>query len=132
VPSISGFHHVSYSVNDAERSAAWYQEVLGFAHHSHVQGQGFRRIRVRHPDSGIVVTFTVHDGGSADRFDELRTGLDHLAFQVADGEIAVWKRRFEDLGVDHSEIRANGGGGGAITLRDHDNIQLEVFAAASG
>jgi glyoxylase I family protein len=129
VPTISGFNHVSFSVTDPARSSAWYQEVLGFAHHSDVEGRTFRRIRLRHPDSGITLTLTGHGQGSGDSFDELRTGLDHLAFSVGEGEIDEWKRRFEALGVDHSEVRTPGNGGGAITLRDPDNIQLEVFAS---
>ncbi len=28
MPSISGFHHLSFSVTDLGRSAAWYQDVL--------------------------------------------------------------------------------------------------------
>lgn len=129
MPRISGVHHVSFSVNDPAESAAWYQDVLGFAHHSDVQGETFARIRLCQPDGGLIVTLTSHQEGSGDRFNELRTGLDHLSFQVADGDIATWKRRFEERGVDHSDIRANGAGGGSITLRDPDNIQLEVFSA---
>lgn len=129
MPSISGVHHVSFSVNDPSASAAWYQDVLGFAHHSDVQGETFGRIRLRQPDGGLIVTLTHHQEGSGDRFSELRTGLDHLSFHVADGDIASWKRRFEERGVDHSDIRVNGAGGGSITLRDPDNIQLEVFSA---
>lgn len=130
--AIKGVHHISFSVNDLDRSAAWYQDVLGFAHHSDVEGTTFRRIRLRHPDGGLIVTLTGHERGSDDPFSELRTGLDHVAFAVGDGEIAAWKRRFEERGVEHSEIRANGTGGGTITLRDPDNIQLEVFAAPTG
>ncbi len=129
MPDITGFSHVSFTVSDRGRSAAWYQDVLGFAHHSDVEGSTFRRIRLRHPDGGLVVTLTGHERGSGDSFSELRTGLDHVAFAVADGEIESWKRRFEQRGVEHSEIRGSGNGGGIIALRDPDNIQLEVFAA---
>ncbi len=133
MPSIRWFHHVSFTVNDPAKSAAWYQDVLGFAHGSNVEGKGFHRIRLHHPDSGITVTLTGHEQGSGDRFSELRTGLDHLAFSVAGGveELEEWKRRFRERGVDHSEIRTTPTGGGVITLRDPDNIQLEVFAAPS-
>jgi glyoxylase I family protein len=47
-------------------------------------------------------------------------------------DLEEWKRRFEDRGVDHSEIRRTPNGGGVITLRDPDNIQLEVFAPPAG
>ena len=134
MPSIQGFHHVSFSVNDPAKSAAWYEDVLGFAHDADVEGSGFRRIRLRHPASGVTVTLTGHERGSGDPFSELRTGLDHLAFSIAGGvdELKECKRWFEERDVDHSEIRTTPTGGAIITLRDPDNIQLEVFAAPSG
>ena len=128
MPSIVGFNHVSFSVTDPDRSAAWYQDVLGFVRHGDGQRKEFRRIRLYQPGSGVTLTLTGHERGTGDAFDELRTGLDHLAFSVGPGEIEEWKRRFEERGVDHTEIRPMQDGGGAITLRDPDNIQLEVFA----
>lgn len=128
MPTISGFNHISLSVTDPERSAAWYEDVLGFTRHgAGGKAATFRRIRMFQPTSGVTLTLTGHDSGSGDAFSELRTGLDHLAFTIGDGAIGEWKRRFEELGVKHSEIRVLGNGGGAITLRDPDNIQLEVF-----
>ena len=130
MPSINGFHHVSFSVSDLGRSAAWYQDVLGFGHDSDVEGEGFRRVRLRHPDAGITVTLTQHQQGGGERFSELRTGLDHLAFSVGGADdVEEWKRRFEERGVDHSEIKTRPGGAAIITVRDPDNIQLEVFGA---
>ena len=129
MPSITGFHHLSFSVSDREKSALWYQEVLGFERHSEVEADTFRRTRMRHPDCGITITLTQHDQASGGRFDERRTGLDHLALGVRDiDDLQAWKRRFEERGVDHSEIKERGPGAAAITLRDPDNIQLEVFA----
>ena len=129
VPPITGFHHLSFSVTDRARSTAWYQEVLGFEVHSEVEGDGFLRTRLRHPGSGITVTLTQHDTNSGDRFAETRTGLDHLALAVPGmAELRAFERRFEEHGVDHSEVKPAGNGGGMITFRDPDNIQLEVFA----
>jgi glyoxylase I family protein len=129
MPSITGFHHASFTVSDREKSVAWYQEVLGFERHSEVEANAFRRTRMRHPDSGITVTLTEHERGQAGRFDERRIGLDHLALAVPDlDDLKAWKRRFEERGVDHSEIHETGPGASMITLRDPDNIQLEVFS----
>jgi glyoxylase I family protein len=131
MPTITGFHHASFTVSDREKSVVWYQEVLGFERHSEVEGKTFRRTRMRHPDSGITVTLTEHDhgSGSGGRFDERRIGLDHLALAVRDlDDLKAWKRRFEERGVDHSEIKETGLGASMITLRDPDNIQLEVFS----
>lgn len=43
MPSITGFHHASFTVSDREKSVVWYQEVLGFERHSEVEGKTFRR-----------------------------------------------------------------------------------------
>jgi glyoxylase I family protein len=129
MPSIIGFHHVSFTVTDRETSVTWYQDVLGFERHSEVEAETFSRTRLRQPDSGIVLTLTEHNQGSGDRFAETRTGLDHLSLQVPDIEdLRGWERRFEDHGVDHSEIKETGTGAAMITFRDPDNIQIELFA----
>jgi glyoxylase I family protein len=132
---MTGYHHLSFTVTDLDRSVAWYQDVLGFRIDSEVERPDFRRIRLRHADGPVTVTLTRHDEGSGDRFDERRTGLDHVAFAVPTlADVEAFKHRFEERGVEHSEIRAVPGertDGGVITLRDPDNIQLEVFAPGS-
>lgn len=129
MPSITGFHHLSFTVSDREKSVAWYEEVMGFQRHSEVEADTFTRTRLRQPESGIVITFTEHAQGSHDRFSETRTGLDHLSLEVPGIEdLRAWKRRFEEHGVNHSEIKETGSGAAMITFRDPDNIQLELFA----
>jgi glyoxylase I family protein len=132
---ISGYHHVSLTVTDLDKSTEWYGEALGFSHDADIEGDGFRRTRLHHPSGTITLTLTQHENGSGDRFDERRTGLDHVAFSVPNlKEVREFKRRFEEQGVPHSEIklvRSEFGDGGMITLRDPDNIQLEVFASGT-
>ena len=131
MPTIAGFSHLSFTVTDLERSTEWYREILGFDLDSEVKGDTFRRNRMRHPHAGITLTLTQHDAGSGDPFDERRTGMDHLALAVPTmDDVLGFKERFEREGIVHSAIRATvSGAGGAITFRDPDNIQLEVFAA---
>lgn len=130
MPSISGYHHLSLTVTDLGKSAQWYREVLGFETDAEFEGAGFRRVRLRRAEANVTLTLTCHDRGSADSFSELRTGMDHVAFLVASADaVEAWKQRFDELGVTHSEVKATGTGSGAlVTLRDPDNIQLEVFA----
>jgi glyoxylase I family protein len=120
---------MSLTVTDLPRSVDWYQQVLGFEVHSEVQGATFRRTRLRHPVGGIMFTLTQHDEGSGDRFDETRTGLDHVAFALDPGEdLEAFVRRLDDLDVDHSPVKPTAtGGGGNVVIRDPDNVQLEVF-----
>ena len=125
---IIGYHHVSLSVTDLGKSVEWYQQVLGLDVTAEIEGQGFKRTRLRAPKSGVTLTLTRHDEESGDAFSERRAGMDHVAFELGGVDaVSSMKTRFEELGVDHSEIKASQGGSAMITLRDPDNIQIEVF-----
>lgn len=128
---ILGFHHVSLSVNDLGKSTEWYHQTLGLDIDAEFDGTGFRRARLRAPGSGVTLTLTSHEQESGDAFDERRAGLDHVAFHVGGVEdVQDLKRRFEELGVDHTEVKEASSGAAMITLRDPDNIQLEVFGGS--
>lgn len=131
MPTLAGYSHLSLTVTDLDKSTRWYTELLGFSLDSDVQGDGFRRNRLRHPDAGITLTLTAHDAGSRDRFDERRTGMDHVSFAVPSMEdLLSFQELFAERGVDYSDVKPTvSGAGGIITFRDPDNIQLEVFAA---
>ena len=131
MPTIAGYSHLSLTVTNLGKSTEWYRELLGFTLDAEVDGEGFRRHRLRHPDAGITLTLTEHDDGGRDRFDERRIGMDHVSFAVPTiDDLLGFKERFEELGVPHSEVKATAGGaGGIVTFRDPDHIQLEIFAA---
>ncbi|MGH9224962.1 MAG: VOC family protein [Acidimicrobiales bacterium] len=126
--AIVGYHHLSLSVTNLGKSTEWYRQALGLDVVAEIQGAGFRRNRLRAPGSGLTLTLTSHDQQSGAPFDERRAGLDHIAFAVGGVEdVHTLKARFEELGIDHSEVKESAGGTALITLRDPDNIQLEVF-----
>lgn len=126
---ILGYHHLSLSVTDLDRSVAWYRRALGLQIHSVVDGAGFHRTRLRPPGGGLTLTLTCHDErASAEPFDERRVGMDHVSFRVAGvDEIHALALRFEELGIEHSAVKTSPGGTAMLTFRDPDNIQLEVF-----
>ena len=125
---IQGYHHVSLSVSDLGKSSEWYRETLGFETDAEIEGNGFRRTRLRAPGSGLILTLTAHEQQSGGRFDEHRAGVDHIAFNVGSAEaMQELKSRFEQLGVVQSDVKQAANGAAMITLRDPDNIQLEVF-----
>ena len=125
---IRGYHHVSLSVNDLGKSGEWYRQTLGFETAAEVEGEGFRRTRLKAAGGGLTLTLTAHENGSGQPFDERRAGVDHIAFDVGSTkDVHELKRRFEELGVEHSEVKEASSGAAMITLRDPDNIQLEVF-----
>ncbi|MGZ4620244.1 MAG: VOC family protein [Frankiaceae bacterium] len=126
---ISGYHHLSLTVTDLDRSTAWWTEVLGFALLRRFERDGMTKVILRHPSGGILFSLTGHgERAPAEPFSEFRTGMDHLAFAVADrAELDAWKARFERLGVEHSDIKASSSAE-LIAFRDPDNIAIEVYA----
>ena len=127
---VIGYHHLSLSVSDLDKSTEWYQQVLGLDVAAEIEGEGFLRTRLRAPGSGVTLTLTRHDQQSGETFSERRPGMDHVALQVSSAdEVKTLKDRFEQLGVNHSEVKGSNGTA-MITLRDPDNIQIEVFGGA--
>ncbi|HEU5083023.1 MAG TPA: VOC family protein [Acidimicrobiales bacterium] len=131
MPSITGGHHIAFTVTDADRSARFYEDLLGMQ----VVMQGDEddvRFRVLMcPGSGWVVGVRQYLGKEEGPFDEFRCGLDHFAFTVGSmDELQAWERTLEDKGVPHSPI-AETPIGTVIVFRDPDDIQLELWLPAA-
>lgn len=128
--TIVGYHHLSLTVGDLPRSIRWYQEVLAMELEKEFERAGFRRARLRTPNGEVTLTLTAHDDQLPGSFSEQRIGLDHVAFRIGGIEdLHAMKTRLEELGIEHSGIKTGGDGTAMLTLRDPDNIQLEVFSA---
>ncbi|MGZ4126736.1 MAG: VOC family protein [Actinomycetota bacterium] len=130
MPTITGFHHVSLTVEDAARSVDFYTRVFGFVPVLELEDEGGRGLKrvLAHPDSRTILGFTVHRSNDGSSFSEYRTGLDHLSFGVASrAELDEWVARLDELGIGHSEVRITQIGS-LLTVRDPDNIQVELWA----
>jgi len=65
---------------------------------------------------------------SAEPMDELRPGLDHVAFGCANrAELEQWEKKLDSLGINHSGV-VDAPYGSGLSFRDPDNIALEFFA----
>ena len=130
MPDITGVSHVSLTVTDLDRSVAWYQHVLGLHLVMPTERPGIRGAILVHPDSRLMVSLAQHEAGQGGQFDELRPGLDHLSFAVADRDaLEVWERHLVERGVTCSPIQ-DVPYGSVLVLRDPDHIQLELFVLA--
>jgi catechol-2,3-dioxygenase len=126
-PQLSGFGHIDLTVTDGERSARWWQDVMGFTQITFRERPDFKVWGLM-DSSGVYVGLMTHSGGDGERFGEQRVGLDHLAFRVADRDaLEQWVRHLDSLDVQHSGIQDEVGGP-LLVLRDPDNIQLELHA----
>jgi catechol 2,3-dioxygenase-like lactoylglutathione lyase family enzyme len=133
--ALRGIHHLGLTVTNVERSARWYQDVLGFREVGRLGGASDThcKIYLRHEGFGVRLGLVSHRGAGWFRFDETMPGLDHLSFAVADrGELERWCRRLFERGVAYSPIAEARSipGAAVVVFRDPDNIQLELFADA--
>lgn len=126
----AGFHHLSINVHDIAKSELWYGDVLGFTRVTTYVTDRFERV-ILHHCSGALLGLSRHRAVEADEaFDERRPGLDHLALQVNDRAcLERWAQRFDELGVEHSDIQPGAVPGSALlAFRDPDNLQLELIS----
>ena len=126
VPRIEGFGHIDLTVSDGERSVRWWTEVLGFRLAATSEKPGFRVWNLYHP-SGVHLGLLVHEEAASDRFEERAVGLDHFALKVRDRQtLEEWAKHLDRLGVPRSGTKEETGGP-LITIRDPDNIQVELW-----
>ena len=131
-------HHVALTVTDLEVSRVWYRRLIGTdpvidedvpalpGHH-----KGFHHTIFALPN-GFILALHAHQGTDpAHRFDELRPGLDHIAFACRDrGELERLQAHLDKLRVRHSGIAEDELGAG-LSVRDPDDIALEFWAPRS-
>jgi glyoxylase I family protein len=128
VPDLAGISHIDLTVTDVDRSERFYTEVLGFRLVDRVEKEGFRSTVMRHqglPHELCVGWPAANDGS---RFDEFRTGLDHLSFRVMNrAELERWQEHLERHGVTYTPI-VEAPYGAVLVFRDPDDIQLDLMA----
>jgi glyoxylase I family protein len=78
-----------------------------------------------------VLALVEHPDGADDSFDERRTGLDHLAFAVADAAaVDAWAEHLDRVGVERSEVKDGAlPGSRLVVFRDPDGLQLECYTS---
>lgn len=119
--------HVALTVSDLGRSQPWYQRLIG-ADPVLDEDTGIFHHVVWLLGSGTLLGIHQHPKpSSADPFDELRPGLDHVAFGCANrAELEKWEGKLNDLGITHGGI-VDAPYGSGLSFRDPDNNALEFF-----
>jgi glyoxylase I family protein len=126
--------HVRLTVTDIERSRQFYESVFEWPVLLEVPENADEETRSR---LGFLFGGVIYDLGGAllglrpvanDRFDEDRTGLDHIAFRVGSkAELDTAAEHLDDLGIAHEPIK-DIGPSYILEFRDPDNIALELTA----
>ncbi|GFG67382.1 glyoxalase [Mycobacterium kubicae] len=126
--------HVRLTVTDIERSRQFYESVFGWPVLFEIPENANEATR-----SQLAFLFggVVYDLGGAllglrpvanDRFDENRTGLDHIAFRLTNrAELDSAAAHLDELGIRHEPVK-DIGPSYILEFRDPDNIALELTA----
>ena len=128
--TITGGHHIAFTVRDADKRAAWYADLLGMQVVFQGEDDTVRFRVLAHPGSGWIVGVRQYLGREEGQFDEFRTGLDHFAFTVASrDELTAWEGELAQRGITFTPS-AETPIGTVVVFRDPDNIQLEFWLPA--
>ncbi len=132
VPAVTGISHLGLTVRDVAASEAWYSRVLGLVRafaEPHPAGGGYAVVMTR-PGTGLFVGLDHHPGADREMFSPLRTGLDHLALQVASrDDLDAWVTHLDACGVEHGALSENTQPvpHALVVFRDPDAIPVELF-----
>ena len=128
--TISGGHHIAFTVRDADRSAAWYADLLGMQVVLQGEDETVKFRVLAHPASGWIVGLRQYFGKEDQAFDEFRTGLDHFAFTVdSREELTAWEAELAKRDITYTPT-TDTPIGTVVVFRDPDNIQLEFWLPA--
>jgi glyoxylase I family protein len=136
---VTGFAHIRLTVSDLARSRAFYDTLFGWdvAYELPADADEATREALGFLYGGIIYSFP---GGlfglrpvaaADDRFSEGRTGLDHLALNVASSaDLDAAVEALDALGAPHGPVK-DLGGLLILEFRDPDGIALELSTAGA-
>jgi glyoxylase I family protein len=108
MPRFSGVSHISLSVRDCDQTARWWKDVFGLHRIFTIEDDTWRAILLELPD-GTAIEFQQHDTNQGEMFDPVRTGFDHMGFEVTSrDELVQWQTHFECHGVTHAHRSSTG------------------------
>jgi glyoxylase I family protein len=131
-PRLAGLHHLGISVTNVDRSLRFYRDVLGadlLVEPNDGTSPSFTGRMAILSLGGRIFDLCEHSRNEGERFDPVRTGLDHLALEAQSvDELQAWAAWLDDCGVARSELRDVAGGlGKMFDFVDPDGIQVEFI-----
>jgi glyoxylase I family protein len=131
-PRLAGLHHLGISVANLDRSVRFYRDVVGadlLVGPNDGTSPSFTGRMAILSLGGRIFDVCEHSGNDGERFDPVRTGLDHLALEAeSPDELQAWATWLDTCGVARSAVREVADGRGEMfDLVDPDGIQVEFI-----
>ena len=133
-------HHLALTVTDLDASVRWYGEVFDVHPVMDVPHKGGVGRILADADQQLMIALHRHEDNDGRLCTETTTGLDHAGFTVdSRADLEQWQDHLEAHGVIRSDTAdkpltqspiADEPYASILVFRDHDNIQLELFAPA--
>ena len=122
----SGVHHITFRVADIDRTARFFESVLGWA----VDTSTSDRCRLHLGKTRIVFRSPLPGTPRQGRFDEKRIGVDHVSLQVDSlDQLHESANKLREAGVPTEGVKSESSTGGhVVVFRDPDNVQWELYA----
>jgi glyoxylase I family protein len=119
--------HIAYVVSDLERSARFYEDVLGFRMIEESIEDAYDEWILLHPGNKAILCLQQHRANRGEEFDPTRTGGDHVGFKVGSrADLEEWERWFDKNDVEFTPT-VDRTYGSVLTFKDPDRFQLELF-----
>jgi glyoxylase I family protein len=131
-PRLAGLHHLGISVANLERSVRFYRDVVGadllVGPNDGTSPSFIGRMAILSL-GGRIFDICEHSRNEGERFDPVRTGLDHLALEAESlDELRAWATWLDTRGVARSAVRDIADGlGKMFDFIDPDGIQIEFI-----
>ncbi len=120
---LARIRQVKIPVTDLAGSVDWYRRALGLDLAAEfVEQDVLRGVALADPDTGFVVA--LRDRSVCANEPDL-AGYDVVAFEITDPDKIV--ARWDDLGLDHTDVWDGGHYGLGVDLRDPDGIVLRFL-----
>jgi catechol 2,3-dioxygenase-like lactoylglutathione lyase family enzyme len=118
-PRITGILETCLYVEDLDRAARFYEEILGLKRMDVFEPQ--RLVPMIAPGPNLLLLFK--RGASPDHDS---TGHQHLAFSIAAADLEAWEQRLAARGIAIEEKKRWERGGASLYFRDPDGHLLEL------
>ena len=131
-PRLAGLHHLGISVANLDQSLRFYCDVLGakvvVGPHDGTSPSFVGQMAILRL-GGQILDLYEHARNEGERFDPVRTGLDHFALEArSPEELQSWATWLDTRGVARSQVRAAADDRALLfDFVDPDGIQIEFI-----